>query len=214
MKTFDEARRVLEQLSGGDRLEIMWWLQEFNHNLTAGYHVAEARLAYGEPDPPSMTLEEFLEFEKKSPERHEYIDGIVFAMAGVTLAHDRVKNNLFAAFRGHLGRGPCEVFSSDVMLVIRRDMSEIMYHPDIMIDCRPDTRELDALQSPKLIVEVQSPSTELIDRREKLSNYRRITSIEEYVMAAQDEHKLTIHRRVGEKWRKLVFAGPEAIAEF
>ena len=87
------------------------------------------------------------------------------------------------------------------------------YYPDIMVSC--DTsgwREL-WLLNPRLIVEVLSPSTQYIDRREKASTYRKVPSMEEYVIAAQNSWQLTIFRRT-ENWVAEIVSGPDAVAEF
>lgn len=66
--------------------------------------------------------------------------------------------------------------------------------------------------SPRLIVEVLSPSTEYVDRREKAVNYRSILTLEEFVMVAQDPHEATLQRR-SDDWRSIVFTQPEEVVE-
>ena len=66
--------------------------------------------------------------------------------------------------------------------------------------------------NPKLVVEVLSPSTQHSDRREKAMSYRRVMSIEEYMLAEQDEHRITVLRRV-DGWKPEVYSGPQTIAE-
>lgn len=213
MSSLEEIQNSVERLSSWDRMMLESWLVDLNDREARGFAVAEARAVYEVADPPFMTLEEFLAFEERSPIRHEYINGAVFAMSGPSLAHGRIVQRLTVAFDKHLGRrGPCEVFSSVIKLLIRREETEICYYPDVMVDCRPDARGRDFVQRPKLIVEVLSPSTHLVDRREKLQNYRLIDSVEEYVIAAQDESKLVIYTRA-ESWRPRVYSGADAVAE-
>jgi Uma2 family endonuclease len=215
METLEEIRWALERLTVGDRLTIARWLQEIE-GVGAGageYAVADPRASYVAADPPFMTLEEFFEFEEHSKTRHEYVDGVVFAMSGASVAHERICHRLVMAFGNHLGRGPCQVFSSGMQLMVRREASEICYYPDVMVDCRRDTWGSHFVCNPTLVIEILSPSTQLTDRREKLQNYRLIDSMEEYVQAAQDERKLTIYRRAA-GWRPQVCAGANSAAEF
>jgi len=213
METVEEIQQALERLTVGGRLAIGRWLQELDRAGTKGYGVAEPSATYAAADPPFMTLEEFFKFEEHSQIRHEYVDGAVFAMSGASVAHQRIQHRLVMALGNHLIGGPCQVFSSGTQLVIRREASEICYYPDVMVDCRRDAWGSHFVRSPTVVLEILSPSTQLTDRREKLQNYRLIDSVEEYVLAAQDEHKLTIYRRA-DGWRPLVCAGAEAAAEF
>ena len=213
METVEEIQRALGRLPAGDRLTIGRWLQELDRTETNGYGVAEPIAKYAIPDPPFMTLEEFFKLEEHSKIRHEYVDGAVFAMSGASVAHERIRHRLVMAFGNHLSGGPCQVFSSGMQLVIRRDASEICYYPDVMVDCRRDAWGSHFVRDPTLVLEILSPSTQLTDRREKLQNYRLIDSAQEYVLAAQDEHKVTIYRRA-DGWRPQVCAGVEAAAEF
>jgi Uma2 family endonuclease len=96
--------------------------------------------------------------------------------------------------------------------VVRRNVNEIAYYPDLFVDCRPDTRNTHYVQDPKLIVEVLSPATQLIDRREKLQNYRLIDSVEEYVLIAQDERRVIVYPRA-ERWKPRVYRSLEAAME-
>jgi Uma2 family endonuclease len=160
-----------------------------------------------------MTLEEFFEFEEKSEIRHEYVDGVVFAISGASVSHERIRQRLVMAFGNHLSRGSCEVFPSGMQLLIQREASDICYYPDIMVDCRRDAWGKNFVRNPKLVVEVLSPSTQMIDRREKLQNYRLIDSVEEYALAAQDECKVTLYRRA-DGWRPQVYTGTLTAAEF
>ena len=88
------------------------------------------------------------------------------------------------------------------------------YYPDIVVRCNPDPLLDDArvIDDPTLIIEVLSPSTEAIDRREKLAAYRRIPSVQEYVMVAQDQRSVEIYRRQGDiNWTYQAFTDDEAV---
>ena len=127
METVEEIQRALGRLTLGDRLAIGRWLQELDRAGAKGYGVAEPVAKYSVPDPPFMTLEDFFKFEEHSKIRHEYVDGAVFAMSGASVAHERIRHRLVMAFGNHLIGGPCQVFSSGMQLVIRREASEICW---------------------------------------------------------------------------------------
>jgi len=212
MYTLDEIREAIRQLPVEQRWNVELWLQELDGSPVQESQVREARPAYAALDPSFMTLEEFLEFDENSPLRHEFINGVVFAMLGPSLNHNRIINNLYAPIRNHLKQGPCEAFTSEVKLTIRSAANEVVYSPDLIVDCRPDTRDPRYVQDPKLLVEVLSPSTQIIDRREKLQNYRLIDSVEEYVIIAQDECRVVVYPRA-ERWKPRVCASFEAAVE-
>ena len=163
-------------------------------------------------DASCMTLEEFFGFEERSPLRHEFINGAVFAMTSPSLNHHRIMQNLMLAIHAHLNHRQGGVFFSGLKLIIRRETNTISYYPDVMVDCRPDTRDMYYLREPKLIAEVLSPATQLIDRREKLQNYRLIDSVEEYVLVAQDDRRVTVYPRA-EGWKPRIYAGLDTAVE-
>lgn len=149
--------------------------------------------------PNTLTVAEYFQLEERDPNvRYEYIDGHVHAMAGGTADHDIVKSTIQNILWNHLRGKPCRVYSSDMKVYI----SETRYfHPDIMVTCDPrDRGKIQAIQFPRLIVEVLSPSTELIDRTWKLKNYRAHPTIEEYVLADSQAPKIEIYHKKGDLW--------------
>lgn len=213
MDTFAEVKQALERLSTDEREAIASWLQEFEKSLLPGYRVAEPRSSNAVVLPPYMTVDEYLEFEETSPIRHEYVNGAIYAMNGVSVAHARIARELTIAVGGHLRGGPCELFSADLKLMIRSDTDDIFYYPDMMVACDREHWGPNFVPNPKLVAEILSPSTRHIDLREKAMAYRRITSLEEYVVLAQDDHQVTVYRRV-EKWRPQSYSGKKATVEF
>jgi Uma2 family endonuclease len=212
MYTLDEIREAIRQLPVEQRWNVELWLHELDGSPVRQNKVGEAVPTYAASDPSFMTLEEFFEFDEQSPFRHEFINGIVFAMLGPSLNHNLIINNLEAPIRNHLKQGPCKAFTSEVKLVIRGATNEVVYSPDLIVDCRSDTRDPCFVQDPKLLVEVLSPSTQLIDRREKLQNYRLIDSVEEYVIISQDEYRVVVYPRA-ERWKPRVYAGLDTAVE-
>ena len=134
-----------------------------------------------------MTPAEYLAFERASTEKHEYVDGEIFAMSGGTRGHSLLGSNALGELRNALFDRPCEVHGSDM----RVKTAGAKYHyPDVSVVCgnpsfEDDTR--DVLLNPKLIVEVLSDSTEKYDRGDKFASYRTIGGLEDYVLVSQTE---------------------------
>ncbi len=130
---------------------------------------------------PTFSATDYLAWEAEQPERHEFLDGDVFAMAGAEDRHITVGGNLYIALRQHLSGSPCRTYMSDMRLHVADANS--YFYPDVLVSCSA----LDAASSmvktePKLIIEVLSPSTAAYDRGLKFSYYRSLPSLEEYVL--------------------------------
>jgi len=138
---------------------------------------------------------EYLEGEKVARVRHEYVDGDVYALAGGTKAHNLISLNLARILHGHLRKTPCRVFSSDVKVHVTWDWRERFYYPDVVVGCEAGDTDPYVVEQPKLVVEVLSDSTERDDRSDKFYAYRRLTSLEEYVLVAQDVRRVEVYRR-------------------
>ena len=115
------------------------------------------------------------------------------------------------ALSSRLGKGPCQVFLNDVKLRLELGSDMIFYYPDVIVACRPEEWGANFVRNPKLVVEVLSPSTQHIDRREKSLNYHR-AAIDEYVILSQTERQVIVHRQ-GERWEREVASGPGAVLE-
>lgn len=149
-----------------------------------------------------LTIEEYLAFERRSETRNEYLDGEIFAMAGVSRIHNLVAGNLFGEIRNQLKGRPCEAYTDNMR--VRTPSSDLFTYPDVVITCEEpkfEDSELDTLLNPTLIVEVLSPSTEGYDRGIKFERYRSIPSLAEYVLVAQDRiHVEHYVRQTGGRW--------------
>jgi Uma2 family endonuclease len=138
---------------------------------------------------------EYLEGEKAARVRHEYVDGDVYAMAGGTKAHNEVAGNFYGLLRAHLRGTPCRVFMGDVKVHVAWDWRERFYYPDVVVGCEAGDTDPYVVEQPKLVVEVLSDSTERDDRSDKFYAYRRLTSLEEYVLVAQEVRRVEVYRR-------------------
>src|SRR5665213_1641390 len=148
-----------------------------------------------EQNPPLMSVEEYLEYERTSHIKHEYLAGRLYAMAGGSRAHGVIAVNILALLRPHLRGSPCRVYSPDVKLQI--DGAHYVY-PDASVGCDArdrvnDGRE-DAVRYPTLAVEVLSPSTEAYDRGGKFPLYRKKDTLREYVLVASDHQEVEVYR--------------------
>lgn len=131
--------------------------------------------------PQRMTVEAYFQLEENDPgTRYEYIDGRYMLWRGGTANHDMIKSNMQRILWGLLRGSSCRVYSSDMKVFI----SETRYfHPNVTVTCDPrDRGTVQSIQSPRLVIEVLSPGTELTDRTWKLQNYRAHPTIEEYLL--------------------------------
>jgi Uma2 family endonuclease len=216
MSTITEIKQALRGLSAAELESIADWLDtEVEEARYRAFHVREARPEYSTDvsEPLFMSWNEYLVFEEQSPYRHEYINGAVYAMSGASLAHNQIAQELVVAFRSHLRGGPCKPFFLEAKLEIRAGRDRIMYYPDAMVSCRPEDRTEQIVRNPRLVVEILSPSTQHIDRREKAMTYQRVEAIEEYVLIAQDQPRVIVHRRA-EDWRPMAYSSLDAQVEF
>ena len=146
-----------------------------------------------------LTYSEYLTYEQASPKKHEFINGQAYAMAGASEDHNVISSNLVALIRPHLRGKPCRVFSSDMKLTIA-SANNATYYPDVMVVCDRTDSDPYVKQKPCLLIEVLSPSTAMLDRREKLFNYQKLESLQEYVLVSQSEIKVELYRRDPEGW--------------
>lgn len=149
-------------------------------------------MAEGAVRHPTPTVKEYLDLEAAGSMRHEYVAGVIVPLTRASKRHNRIAGNIFRLLSGAALDGPCRVYMSDVKLQAGDDA---YYYPDVMVACGPEGEDPFVEDAPCLVVEVASPSTAVIDRREKLVAYKRIPTLKAYVIAEQDE------RRVQRHWR-------------
>ena len=159
-----------------------------------------------------FTAADYLAWEPAQLDRHEYIDGEVFAMAGAEDRHVTVAGNLYIALRQHLGGSPCRTFMSDMRLHVAAANS--YFYPDVLVTCSAlDLASPLVKTEPKLIAEVLSPSTAAHDRGVKFSHYRRLASLEEYVLIDLDSRSTDCFRKGDDGlWVLHPFARGEALS--
>ena len=136
----------------------------------------------------------YLAWEAAQLDRHEYIDGEVFAMAGAEDRHVTVAMNLAFALRQHLAGSPCRTYMSDMRLHVAAANS--YFYPDVLVTCSAlDVASPLVKTEPKLIAEVLSPGTAAYDRGLKFSHYRSLASLQEYVLIDLDTRSTDCYRK-------------------
>lgn len=158
-----------------------------------------------------LTVTDYLAWEAQQSERHEFIDGEVFAMAGAEDRHVTVAGNLYMALRQHLSGSPCRTYMSDMKLNVAAENQ--YFYPDVMVTCSAADQSSSLVKSePKLIVEVLSASTAAYDRGLKFSYYRALPSLEEYVLVDTDSRATDCYRKGADGlWVLHPFARDEAV---
>ncbi len=133
-----------------------------------------------------VPVESYLAFEEKSKRKHEYMDGEIFAMAGATRKHSKIASNIGIDLGYKLKGNGCEIHFGD--LRIKASESHYVY-ADVSIFCENSEfetyKDSEILLTPKVVFEVLSKSTEARDRGDKAQDYRRLTSLSDYVLVSQ-----------------------------
>jgi Uma2 family endonuclease len=141
-----------------------------------------------------MSGEEFLAWEAEQTERHEFVEGEVFAMAGAEDRHVTVSLNLAMALRQHLAGTPCRTYMADMKL--QAHTSNNYFYPDVLVTCSAaDRASPNIKREPVLIAEVLSASTAAYDRGEKFARYRQLPSLSEYVLIDLDSRRVDVFRK-------------------
>lgn len=145
------------------------------------------------------SVEDYLKWELTSEEKHELVDGYVYAMAGASENHDRISGNIYRKFGNHLENSPCEPFTSDMKL---KTSTGNFRYPDCMVICNKDDESQYYKTKPVILVEVISRSTRKTDEKDKLIEYINIPTLQEYVLIEQDYVDITVYCK-SDNWRSV-----------
>ena len=162
---------------------------------------------------PFFDAEDYLHWEAAQQERHEYIDGEVFALAQASARHATIARNLGTLLRQHLHGSPCTVFVSDMQVHVAPDSA--FYYPDVFVTCSEADRQRSQFQcEPTLVVEVLAPATGAYDRGAKFSSYRKLPSLREYLLIDSERMAVDLCRHdVAERWSLYPLEAPEQQVE-
>ena len=154
--------------------------------------VKEPAIAYGKQ---KISIDEYLEMENASSEKHEYYQGEIFAISGAKVPHNIIATNLVVALTIKLKGKSCRPFNSDQRIHV--EANTLFTYPDISIICGDIiTRNNDDYNvlNPTVLIEVLSRSTKNYDRGEKFKLYRDITTLKEYILVDSESIHVEIFR--------------------
>lgn len=157
-----------------------------------------------------VSVDDYLAGELVSRVRHEYVGGVVHAMAGARVVHNDITSNMHLAVGSRLRGKPCRVYGSDMKIRIQRDEKVTFYYPDLSVVCQSNPATDMYQDEPAVIVEVLSKATRRIDTGEKQDAYLSIPSLRMYVLVEQDLALVVAYRRVNKKFVREVYSGLEA----
>jgi Uma2 family endonuclease len=156
------------------------------------------------PEYPYIDLEDYLALDNTvKSARYEYVDGTLRMLAGGSPNYSIIANNIASLLNYALREQPCIVYNSD----LRVQLSPTRYfHPDVTVGCDARDRDQeDAIQYPRILVEVLSPSTEAIDRGEKLTLYLNCPTLDAYLLVGSRKRSVEVYQRLGNKWTLAVY---------
>lgn len=160
------------------------------------------------------TIAEYLAMEEMSQVKHEFHNGEILAMSGGSVEHGLISGNIFFALKKRLDDTPCQPLNDQIRVRIRTESRYV--YPDVSIVCGELDRDPDdqkcSITNPRVLIEVLSESTESYDRDEKFSLYRKVASLEEYVLISQSRAQVESYLRQSDEWGKFTFtSGIESI---
>ncbi len=142
-----------------------------------------------------MSVEEYFQLDSDPTSKYEYIEGYAVAMSGGSVAHEWIAKNIIREMDSHLQTGPCQAHTSDMKLLIPATGSYFLPAVAVSCDEQDNQMETQAMRSPRLVVEVLSPSTEAEDRGYKFFYYRTLPSLQEYVLVSSRFQFVEVYRR-------------------
>lgn len=152
-----------------------------------------------------ISVVEYLHGEELSDVKHEYLNGVVHAMAGGTVRHGVIALNISSGLKIRLRGKSCRPHGSDTAVHFSRDQDERYYYPDASVTCGPFDPSARAVEAPVAIFEVLSPTTARIDRTEKKEAYLACASVQHYILVDPDRVETTIYTRETGGWKMTVY---------
>ena len=150
-----------------------------------------------------MPVAEYLAGENDGAWRHEYVNGMVYAMAGASERHNVIKLNVAGLLNGAIPEA-CRVFDGDMKLEVSTENDVRFYYPDVFVSCGKHDDARHSRTDAVLIIEVLSPSTGRADRYEKFDAYKSISSLQEYALIEQEFRRVEVFRR-NNAWQREVY---------
>jgi len=158
-----------------------------------------------------VSVEDYLAAELVSPVKHEYLGGVVYAMAGGRNAHNLIASNTLVALGSRLRGRRCRAFNSDTKIRVRLPTHVRFYYPDVSVICQPNPQSDSFQDEPAALFEVLSRRTRRIDEGEKKDAYLTIPSLTLYVLVEQTTPALVVFRRTDQGVVREVYQGLDAV---
>ena len=158
-----------------------------------------------------VSVDDYLAAELKSPVKHEYLGGVIYAMAGARNAHSLIAGNAFAALHSRLRGSPCRPYNSDTKIRVRLPTHIRFYYPDLSVICRPNPQTDSFQDEPGVIAEVLSRRTRRVDEGEKKDAYLTIPSLDIYMLIEQEVAAVVVFRRSERGFIREVYQGLDAV---
>jgi Uma2 family endonuclease len=158
-----------------------------------------------------VSEEDYLASELTSEVKHEYLGGVVYAMAGARNQHNRIATRVLGMLFGQLRGKPCQPCNSDTKIRVRMPGHTRYYYPDASVVCRPNRGDDSFEDQPVAIVEVLSRGTRRIDEGEKKDAYLTIPSLAIYALVEQSTPTIVIYRRADQQFLPEVYEGIDAV---
>lgn len=158
-----------------------------------------------------IPVADYLSGELVAQTKHEFVDGVVYSMAGGTATHNRIATNATVAIGFQFRGKRCQVFNSDMKVRVRQSRSTRFYYPDLLIVCCPNPGDDTFQDSPVVIVEVISESTRRVDEYEKREAYLSINSLCVYISLEPNAIAALVYRRADEGFARESYIGPDAV---
>jgi len=158
-----------------------------------------------------ISVADYLAGELVASVKHEYLGGVVYAMAGARNAHNRIASNTLVALGAGLQDQLCEPFNSDTKIRVRLPDHVRFYYPDVSVICRSNPPEDSFQDEPAVLVEVLSRGTRRIDEGEKKDAYLTIPSLAVYLLVELDVPAVVAFRRTAQGFVREVYEGLDAV---
>jgi Uma2 family endonuclease len=158
-----------------------------------------------------VPVDDYLRGETVAERKHEYVEGVVYAMVGASNTHNRLATNVTGLLHAQLREARCEVFNAVAKVRVRLPSGTRFYYPDVSVVCQPNRPEDTFNDAPVVIVEVLSESTRRTDENEKREAYFAIDSLMAYVLVEQDAAAVVVYRRGDAGFAREAYAGIDAV---
>lgn len=158
-----------------------------------------------------ISVEDYLERELRAETKHEYLGGVIYAMAGASEAHNIIAANLAGLLHAQLRGKPCQPFGSDMKVRLQTLGDTYFYYPDAMIACDPTDSGHGWRERPTVLIEILSDDTRRLDEREKRFTYLQIPTLQAYIRIEQSHPEVIVERRTNDTWSSEKLLGRDSV---